>query len=58
MFYFFIAVQFLFHFGNGLAQVQAGTVQDAESLLQFPAYFFGIPARERPTLFSPMQRAG
>lgn len=43
MFYFFIAVQFLFHFGNGLAQVQAGTVQDAESLLQFPAYFFRNP---------------
>ena len=28
MFYFFIAVQFLFHFGNSLAQVEAGTVQD------------------------------
>mgnify|MGYP000379256909 CR=1 FL=1 len=40
MFYFFIAVQFLFHFGNSLAQVEAGTVQDAEGLLQFPAYFF------------------
>lgn len=43
MFNFFVAVQFLFHFGNGLAQIQAGTVQDAESLLQFPAYFFRNP---------------
>lgn len=40
MFYFFGTVQFLFHFKNSLAQIESGTVQDAECFFQFPADIF------------------
>lgn len=58
MFYFFGTVQFLFHFKNSLAQIESGTVQDAECFFNSRRTSSGTPARERPTLLRPMQRAG